>query len=278
MEDGLKEFKKTTMDKASQKIMYLNPIGYDTYDPFFATMVDENKLKNTEVHITSLPAYVGKMDNLEYRTYNALVAPDIIKATKKASEEGFDAMIIGCFYDPFLLSAREISGDMIVIGPCQSSIEIALKIANKFSVIIGQKKWEHEMHHTIQSYGYTHHLASFRNVNMNVREFQQNHKITAAKLIEASEKAVNKDFAEAVILGCTLEFGFYKEIQSALNVPVIDPSIAALKQAEYAAYLKNNFGWKPSRKWSSEAPPIDDLLRFGLFENEYEFGNTIVVN
>ena len=266
------------MNKASQKIMYLNPIGFDTYDSFFASMVKENKNENTEVHITSLPAHVGKMDNLEFRTYNALVAPDIIKATRKAAEEGFDAMIIGCFYDPFLLSSREISGDMIVVAPCHSSIEIALKIANKFSVIIGQKKWEHEMQHTIKSYGYDHHLASFRDVNMNVREFQQNHEVTASKLIEASEKAVTKDYAEAIILGCTLEFGFYKEIQSKLNVPVIDPSIAALKQAEHAASLKNNYNWMPSRKWSSEAPPVNDLLQFGLFENEYEFGNRIIVN
>lgn len=266
------------MNKITQKIMYLNPIGFDAYDSFFASMVKENKNENTEVHICSLPSSVGKMDNLEYRTYNALIASDVIRATQKASQEGFDALIIGCFYDPFLFDAREISGDMIVVGPCHSSIEIALKLANKFSVIIGQKKWEHEMHHTVKSYGYEHQLASFRNVDMNVREFQQDHNITASKLMAASEKAVYEDYAESIILGCTLEFGFYKEIQSKLNIPVIDPSIAALKQAEQMAYLKNTYDWKPSRKWSSQPPPEDDILQFGLFNHEYEFGNRIIIN
>ena len=143
--------------KDKLKIMYLNPVGFDAYDPFFAEMIRENKLPNSEVHITSLPASVGVMDNLEYRTYNTLIAADVIKATKKAVQEGFDALIIGCFYDPHILEAREISGDMIVIGPCQSSLEIVTKLCNRFSVIIGQKKWEYEMQHTIKTYGYEPH-------------------------------------------------------------------------------------------------------------------------
>ncbi|CAM1364172.1 aspartate/glutamate racemase family protein [Tenacibaculum xiamenense] len=260
------------------KIMYLNPIGFDAYDPFFAEMIKDNKFPNTEVHVTSLNSKVGLMDNLEYRTYNGLISSELIKATRQASIEGFDALIIGCFYDPHLLSAREISGDMVVVAPCHSSVEIALKLSNKFSVIIGQKKWENEMHHAIKSYGYGEHLASFRDVEMNVCEFQKNHDITANKLFQAAEKAVNEDFAESIILGCTCEFGFYQEIQQKLNIPVIDPSLAALKQAEQAALLKKNYGWKPSRKWSSEAPSEADIAEFGLFKEPFEFGNRIIVN
>lgn len=264
--------------KDTVKIMYVNPIGFDAYDGFFADMIRANKFPNTEVHVTSLSAQIGAMDNLEYRTYNSLMATELIKAVKQASDEGFDALIIGCFYDPFLLNAREISGDMIVIGPCQSSIEVALKLANKYSVIIGQKKWEYEMHHTIKSYGYDEHLASFRDVNMNVCDFQKDHDATATALFKAAKLAVEEDYAEAIILGCTCEFGFYEKIQKELQVPVIDPSLAALKQAEQAAYLSVNYGWKPSRKWSCEAPPLGDLKRFGLFKEAYQFGNRIIVN
>ncbi len=264
--------------KNTLKIMYVNPIGFDAYDSFFSEMIKENKFPNTEVHITSLNPKVGQMDNLEYRTYNALIASDLIKATRQASKEGFDAMILGCFYDPFLLDAKEISGEMIVVAPCQSSIEIALKLSNKFSVIIGQKKWEYEMHTTIKEYGYGAHLASFRDVNMNVCEFQKNHNVTANNLFKAAQEAVNEDFAESIILGCTCEFGFYQEIQKKLKVPVIDPSLAALKQAEQAAMLKNRYDWKPSRKWSCKPPSESDIVRFGLFSKDYQFGNRIIVN
>jgi allantoin racemase len=259
------------------KIMFLNPVGFDAYDDLFAGMIKEHKQSNTEVHVTSLNPRVGLMDNLEYRTYNTLISSDLIKATKQAANEGFDALIIGCFYDPNLLDAREISGDMVVVGPCQSSIEIALKLSNKFSVIIGQKKWEHEMHTTIKEYGYSEHLASFRSADMSVCEFQKDHDITANRLFQSAEKAVKEDYAESIILGCTCELGFYEKIQEKLGVPVIDPSLAALKQAEQAAMLSKNYGWKPSRKWSCAAPPAEDLKRFGLFEETYQFGNRIQV-
>lgn len=263
--------------KITQKIMYLNPVGFDAYDVFFAEMIRKNKFKNSEVHVTSLAQSVGQMDNLEYRAYNALMASDLIKATRQASIDGFDALIIGCFYDPFLLDAREISGDMIVVGPCQSSIEIALKLSNSFSVIIGQKKWQHEMQSTIKEYGYGGHLASFRDVDMTVPEFQKDHKLTEEKLMKAAQLAIEEDGAESIILGCTLEFGFFEKIQKKFNVPVIDPSIAALKQAEQAAILKNQFGWKPSRHLSSQAPPEADIKRYNLFNEDYKFGNQIIL-
>ncbi|MBC8408651.1 MAG: hydantoin racemase [Rhodobacteraceae bacterium] len=259
------------------KIMYLNPVGFDAYDAFFAEMIKKHKFPNSEIHVASLPSSVGLMDNLEYRTYNALIASDLIKATRQASIEGFDALIIGCFYDPFLLDSREISGDMVVVGPCHSSIEIALKLSNSFSVIIGQKKWQHEMQSTIIEYGFGDHLASFRDVAMTVSEFQVDHGLTEKKLMEAARLAIEEDGAESIILGCTLEFGFFEKIQNEFNIPVIDPSLAALKQAEQSAILKNQFGWKPSRHWSTEAPSEDDISRFGLFKEDYLFGNRIIV-
>ena len=197
-------------NNSTQKIMYLNPVGFDAYDAFFAEMIQKHKFPNSEVQVVSLSPSVGKMDNLEYRTYNALIATDLIKATRQASVEGFDALIIGCFYDPFLLDSREISGDMIVVGPCYSSIEIALKLSNYFSVIIGQKKWQHEMQSTIVEYGFGEHLASFRDVGMTVPEFQKDHNLTEKKLMEATRLAIEEDGAESIILGCTLEFGFFE--------------------------------------------------------------------
>ena len=80
-----------------------------------------------------------------------------------------------------------------------------------------------------------------------------------------------------LILGCTLEVGFYHEVEKALGVPVIDPSIAALKRAEYAAALKHDCGWKPSRKWSSESPSEEEMAAIGCFDGDEAFGNRIVV-
>ena len=86
-----------------------------------------------------------------------------------------------------------------------------------------------------------------------------------------------EDYAEALILGCTLEIGFHKELENALGVPVIDPSFAALKRAEYAAGLRRDCGWLPSRKWSCEAPPEEEMAGIGGFDVNAPFGNRIIV-
>lgn len=259
------------------KVMFLSPVASDDYDRFMADTIEEHKYPGTEAHVTSLDKAIGPITNLEYRTYEAIVTADIVRATHQASSEGFDALVIGCFYDTALHDAREISGDMIVVAPCHASIEVALTLANNFSIIVGQRKWVNQMSNTVREYGYGEKLMSFRHVDMNVVEFQQDHACTRERLIAAGQKAIDEDYAESLILGCTLETGFYKEMEAALGVPVIDPSIAAFKAAEHAALLTQYCGWKPSRKWGSEAPPPQEVAEFGLFHRPYEFGNRITV-
>ena len=260
------------------KIMYLNPLAASAgYDPVFAKMAAAHKLPGTEVHVTSLPDSEGGFTHIEYRSYEAIVTRGIIRAVRAAAREGFDAIAIGCFYDTALHDAREVSGGMVVTAPCFAACEIAASLSNRFGVIVGRRKWVHQMDSTVRGYGYGDRLSGFYPVDMGVTDFQRDHVETERRLIAAGRKAVEDDYAEALILGCTLEVGFYKQIESELGVPVIDPSIAALKRAEYAAVLKRQCGWQPSRKWSSEAPPEEEIARFGQFDTNEPFGSRVVV-
>jgi allantoin racemase len=259
------------------RIMYLSPVCDSGSDAIFAEMARERKLPGTEVHITSLPHAEGRFSHVEYRSYEALVTGGIIRAVRAAAREGFDALAIGCFYDTALHDAREVSQGMVVTAPCASSCEIAASLANRFGIIVGRRKWVHQMQATVREHGHEHRLSGFYHVELGVTDFQRDHEETRRRLIEAGRKAVEEDYAEALILGCTLEVGFYREVEDALGVPVIDPSIAALKRAEYAAVLKRQCGWVPSRKWSCEAPQEDEIARFGKFDTNEPFGNRIVV-
>lgn len=260
------------------KVLFLNPLAASAnYDPIFADMARQHKLPDTEVHVASLPASEGGFTHIEFRAYEAMVTRGIIRATRQAAREGFDAMAIGCFYDTALHDAREVSGGMIVTAPCVASCEIAASISNRFGIIVGRRKWVHQMHSTVREHGHEHRLSGFYHVEMGVTEFQRDHDETGRRLIAAGRKAVEEDFAEALILGCTMEVGFYKEVERVLGVPVIDPSIAALKRAEYAAILKQQCGWGPSRKWSSESPTEEEMALFGGFDEGDAFGSRIVV-
>ena len=56
-----------------------------------------------------------------------------------------------------------------------------------------------------------------------------------------------------------------------------DPVIAAFKMAESLAKLKKQFGWTPSRVWSCEPPPEEEIERFGLFKGKPPIGNSLKV-
>ena len=247
------------------RVRWLNPIGLDAYDVPIGDLLATIKQPGTQVEVVSfdLP---NSPSHLEYRSYEALMSQGIVECARDAGQAGVDAMVIGCFYDPVLEDAREISGSAIVVAPCGACLSIASQLANRFSILVGREKWVEQMRERVKHYGMQDRVASFRSLGMGVDEFQRDHAATRARIIEEARRAVEEDHAEAIILGCTIEFGFFEEVQRVVGVPVIDAVVAPFKQAEHLARLKKQFNWGPSRVWSCEPPPEEELKRFGLFQ------------
>jgi allantoin racemase len=258
------------------RIRWVNPLGISLYDESIAEVIRTMKRPETEVEVVSFKMLHSPRD-LSYRTYEALMSADIIRVTRDAAEKGFDAVVIGCFYDPNLLDAREISGHAVVVAPCEASVNIATTLANRFSVIVGEEKWSDQMTATIQSYGRGGALASMRALGLTVGEFQKNPKHTKRLMLQAGRKAIDEDRAEALVLGCTIEFGFYEEMQQRLGVPVIDCTLAALKTAEFHGLLKRQFQWSHSRVGGCAPPPEKDIRESKIFDAPVPIGNRIVI-
>ena len=179
------------------KLMYLNPVGTPDYDGVFADMARTVKLPGTEVHVMSLKPADGGFTHIEYRSYEAVVSTGIVRAARAAAAEGFDALAIGCFYDTALLDAREVSGDMVVTAPCAASLEIAASLANRFGIIVGRRKWVHQMNATVRDNGMADRLSGFYPVELGVNDFQTDHDVTERRITAAGKKAIDEDFAEA---------------------------------------------------------------------------------
>ncbi len=256
------------------KLRWLNPIGISSYDEPMGQMISSIVNSGTSVEVVSLNTPM-QMDNLEYRYYEALVWGEISRVAYDADNNDVDAMVVGCFYDPALEDCREICKNTIVVAPCQASMQIASNLANKFSVIVGQDKWIEQMTERAHRYGFEKYLASMRSVNIAATALQCDTSYTTRRIIEEGRKAVEEDKAEALILGCTCNFGLHEVVQDTLGVPVIDPLLAAVKVAENLAGLKKQFGLKPSNKWSSQAPPLIEMQKFGLDIYPAPIGNRV---
>src|SRR3546814_17941340 len=83
------------------------------------------KAADTEIDLVSLNTS-PLPNHLEYRTYEALIVADMVRLARMADAEAYDAMVIGCFYDPGLEDARAISGRTVVVAPCQASVQIEI--------------------------------------------------------------------------------------------------------------------------------------------------------
>ena len=259
------------------KIMYLRPVGVAANNEVFAELARSCKLPGTEVHIASLSDRDGKFSHIEFRSYEAVVSRGIVRATWAAAQLGFDALAIGCFYDTALQAAREISGGMAVTAPCIAACEIAAGLSNRFGIIVGRRKWVNQMSAVVKAHGFGPKLAAFEPVELGVNDFLTDHQETERRLIAAGRRLVDAHHAEAVILGCTREIGFYRKVEKELKVPVIDAAAAAMKRAEYSAMLSRQCSWRPARKWSCEPPRDSESEAFRAICAEDAFSGRIVV-
>jgi len=245
------------------RILWINPVGTTLFDADTREILSGAARSDCQVDVVSLPA--GRPQHLEYHAYEGLVTADIVRLTYEAANT-YDAIVIGCFYDVGLREAREVSGRTIVTAPCQSATAIASNLGNSFSVLVGRRKWIPKMSENIRLYGHGHRLASMRPLALGVHDFQTNHAQTCDRLLTEGRAAVEEDGAEVLILGCTAEYGFHRQMQDILGVPVIDAVLAPFKYAEMLADTAARFGWHPSRRWGSEAPPPHELDAWGLLK------------
>lgn len=241
------------------RILWLNPVGFDAYDAPIGEALREATRPDTRVDVASLKRPGDSPQHLEYNAYEMVVAGQSVGAIRWAERQGYDAAVIGCFYDPFLRAAREVSSRMAVTAPAEACLHIANTLGERVSILVGRNKWIPEMHENVAKYGFAERLASFRVLGMTVNEFQQDPACTEERILDEARKAVEQDGADVIVLGCTIEFGSYQTVQRELGVPVVDAIVAPIRYAEFLADLSARHGWCHSNAGGYETPSAAEL-------------------
>lgn len=245
----------------STKILWINPVGTRTFNKDIEVLLEDIKHDDTKVKVVSLPR---GPEHLEYHYYEALVLPDMLNVIKEGEKRDYDGAVIGCFYDPGLRAAKEITEEMMVTAPAKAGMSLATSLGNNFTILVGREKWIPEMRENVRKYGYANFFKGFKSVGLGVLEFHEDEEKTKKRLTRLAKEAVEEDGAEVIILGCTIQFGFYRKLQEIIGVPVVDSVVAPFKYVEYLAELKQRFGWHHSKVRGYESPPKKEKQEWGL--------------
>jgi allantoin racemase len=224
------------------------------YDEGIIKIINEIKRPDVEakiVHLSKGPIH------LEYHYYEHLTLGETLEWVRWAEKEGYDAAVIGCFYDPGLREARELVS-IPVVAPAESSMHVAATLGHKFSIIVGRRKWIPKMESNVYQYGLEKKLASFRVINFTVPRMIKEPEKLKDSIFMAAKKAIEEDGAEVIVLGCTIESGFMKELMSELGVPVLDAVVVSWKYAEMMADLYRKMGLTHSKIHGYETPPKEE--------------------
>jgi len=151
-----------------------------------------------------------------------------------AADTASDAFVIACYSDPGLAVCREAT-DKPVFGIQESGVLTALAHGDRFGVIaLGPASIRRHMR-TMRQMGVMERLAGERPLNLSVAESERPQAFD--RLVEVAIQLRDRDGADVILLGCAGMARHRLALQSALGLPVIDPTQAAVAQALGAVLL-----------------------------------------
>jgi allantoin racemase len=163
----------------------------------------------------------------------ALAAAPSLARVREASQNGADAIIMGCYGDTVLEAARELS-PIPVVGPGQASLHYAALLGERFSILTVVESVVPMLRRMVRLYGLEPRLASILPVGVAVAELASARDETVRRLFRQGRRAIRRHGADTLVVGCmslAFEPRLTEFLQSELDVPVLNPARIALDVA-----------------------------------------------
>jgi len=220
--------KKPNSRKRKMRIQIIVPLANSQFNEGVKKEAETVAAPDTEIDVVNLD--VGPQ-SIESRYDEFLSTGDIIQKAQKAEAEGYHGIFVDCFGEPGVSVVRELV-DIPVVGGFNPAVLTATLICQKFSIITVVNSVNSIIEDLARDLGITSNLASVRDVDIPVLELQDKEKLKQA-LIKQSLIAIDRDGAQAIVLGCTGMLDVAKEVERILvelgkPAPVIDPTTAAI--------------------------------------------------
>ena len=158
---------------------------------------------------------------------DSVIAP--LCRTIRARDSDAAAFIVACFSDPGLHSARDTTRKP-VLGIAECGILTALTLGQRFGVIAILAKSVPRHLRYIGAMGLTGRLAGDLPIGLGVTELAQE-AVTLKRMIETGARLRDDNGADVLVMGCAGMARYRGRLQSALGIPVVEPTQAAVTMA-----------------------------------------------
>jgi allantoin racemase len=158
-------------------------------------------------------------ESLESWSDYQLASVAILPLLEKYSDS--DGIVLACFGDPGLFLLKEAC-DVPVVGIAEASMSISLLLGARFGILAGMRRAVELMDSMVHTYCLEARYAGTVSLDMRVLEFDKDRAATLGVLEKASRQ-LHSNGAEVLLLGCAGLTAFVEDLQSRVDMPVIDP-------------------------------------------------------
>jgi allantoin racemase len=238
----------------SRRIDFINPFGTPAYDGLIAETLNAYAAQGTELTISHLR---GCPPDIDYYYNKHLVETALFEHVMQSEEAGYDAVVVGCCYDPGVRVARELV-DIPVIGPLEASMQMAAYFGHSYVVLTDHHKAVPYLEDLVRVSGLGGNCKGVRCIDWWVKDMIHDTDTVACDTIALSKKILEEMRAEAIIMGCTIVAGCYQRYLMRTGetggVTIVNPNLLALKMAEGLADLHQKGAYTLSRVGFYEKP------------------------
>jgi|SRR5271157_249906 len=194
----------------------------------------------------------------------------LVETAIQGEQDGFDAVVIGCWADP-LWEAREVL-NIPVVGIGEASMLLACSLGYKFAVITVAPGVIPTIELDLRRYGLqdraidrpVRSLDPPSDTEMLLESITDPQRRMIPNLERIAHQCI-QDGAEVIVVGCgyygpILTLNGYNEIPGT-GVPVLDCSAAGLKMAEILVDLHKSTGLRKSSALFFRSPPAEVIER-----------------
>jgi allantoin racemase len=230
-----------------QRIAFINPAGTSRYDAQMEATLAPVAASSTDLSVLHLE---GVPEDIAFYLPKHIIELRLFELIPRLEEEGYDAVVVGCCFDPGVRVAREFA-NIPVVGPLEASIAYATYFGRDFSIVTDSPKTAAWISDLVAVYGSTL-CRGVHSIEWAVPDMLSHVAEVAEATAQTVDRVLELDGSEVAIVGCTTVAAcIEQETQRTgayADLPYLNPATLALKMAESLAQLGQQGRYRPSRR------------------------------